>query len=57
MLFQAVNPIGTCDDSQLAVQMISLFNRIFLEVGLDFCVTPYRVLATSPNSGAYNKML
>ncbi len=41
---------------QLALQLIGLFNRMFLDAGLDLRVTPYKVLATSPNSGE-NQML
>ena len=36
---------------QFAIQMIQLFNRIFLDNGLDLNITPYKVLATSPNCG------
>ncbi len=36
---------------QFAMQMINLFNRIFLESGLDLKITPYRVLATSATCG------
>ena len=36
---------------QFAIQMIQLFNRIFLDNGLDLNITPYKVLATSPTCG------
>eukprot|EP00095_Tigriopus_kingsejongensis_P003924 maker-scaffold85_size395806-snap-gene-2.28 protein:Tk03924 transcript:maker-scaffold85_size395806-snap-gene-2.28-mRNA-1 annotation:"phosphatidylinositol 3-kinase catalytic subunit" len=35
---------------QFALQMINLFNKIFLGSGLDLNITPYKVLATSTNS-------
>ena len=38
-----------CD--QLAVHMVSLFDRILLDSGLDLKVQRYRVLATSANCG------
>ena len=36
---------------QFALSMINLFNRILLDSGLDFDITPYKVLATSADSG------
>lgn len=36
---------------QFALQMINLFDRIFLDCGLDMKITPFRVLATSATSG------
>ena len=36
---------------QLALSMINLFNRILLDSGLDFGITPYKALATSADSG------
>ncbi|TRY67190.1 hypothetical protein TCAL_09234 [Tigriopus californicus] len=36
---------------QFALQMIDLFNKLFLSSGLDLHITPYKVLATSTNSG------
>lgn len=36
---------------QFALQMIDLFNKIFLSSGLDLHITPYKVLATSATSG------
>jgi phosphatidylinositol 3-kinase len=36
---------------QLVIQMIRLFDDLLKQNGLDLCLTPYRVLATSPNDG------
>ncbi len=42
---------------QFALQMINLFNRIFLESGLDLKITPYKVLATSATCGRRRNIL
>lgn len=42
---------------QLIIQMIRLMDQQLKRVGLDLCLTPYRVLATSPTSGMLEMVL
>ena len=37
---------------QLVIQIITLMNNLLLKENLDLKLTPYRILATSPNAGA-----
>jgi len=46
--------IKTGDDlrqDQLVIMMIQLMDRLLRKAALDLCLTPYSIIATSPNSG------